>query len=201
MREDLYGYGDNRCRVIYEQRPGIPVLLLHGYSFTSDVWRDIGLLGELDGRRIPYLAVDMPYGKVSKCIKHTRNPVENVEFAKSAYKAFFGEVPPLVVGASLGGYIALRYATSNPVAGLLLVAPVGAGEFVDAFRRMKVRMRIFYGERDDIVDYAELRDFASAVGGELVVYEGAGHALYLDQPSRFLRDFADFYNKILPKPP
>jgi hypothetical protein len=47
MREEMFGYGDNRCRVVYEQRLGIPILLLHGYSFTSDVWRDIGLMEEL----------------------------------------------------------------------------------------------------------------------------------------------------------
>jgi pimeloyl-ACP methyl ester carboxylesterase len=200
MREEMFGYGDNRCRVVYEQRLGIPILLLHGYSFTSDVWRDIGLMEELDKRRIPYISIDMPYGRVSKCIKHTRSIEENIAFARKAYKAVFDETPPMVVGASLGGYTALKYAMSNPVAGLLLVAPVNVSEVLDYYRKARARIRILYGENDDIVDVEELREFASSTGSELVFYDNAGHALYLDQPARFVRDLLEFYEKLVFKP-
>ncbi|WP_440059695.1 alpha/beta fold hydrolase [Thermogladius sp. 4427co] len=201
MREDIFGYGDNRCRVLYEQQPGIPVMLLHGYSFTSDVWGDIGLFPMLEEKMIPYIAIDMPYGRISKCIKHTRSVEENIDFARSAFKAYFGNLPPVIVGASLGGYMALKYSMTNPATGLVLIAPVGVREVVKAFKNLKLKTLVLYGSRDDIADFEELKEFADETGSELIVYDGAGHALYLDQPERFKKDLLAFYERIVFKKP
>ena len=43
-----------------------------------------------------------------------------------AVQSVFGSAVPVLVGASLGGYIALMYAAKFPVKGLLLVSPAHA---------------------------------------------------------------------------
>lgn len=193
MKEETLAIGGTRCRALYSQRPGPPLLLLHGYSFTSDVWRDVGLLEALEEARVPFVAVDMPYGRASKCSPRTRSIDVNVEVARSACRAYFGDSPPVVLGASLGGYVAMHYALRYPALGLLLVSPVGSSELAGRLSSLKIPVKIVYGDRDEIVSLEELEGLAKSTGGELVVYEGAGHAAYLDRPEKFKKDVLDFY--------
>lgn len=60
MIEESYNVGKYRCRIIYNNVSGLPIVFLHGYSFTSDVWRDIGVLNRLEDEKIPFIAIDMP---------------------------------------------------------------------------------------------------------------------------------------------
>jgi pimeloyl-ACP methyl ester carboxylesterase len=73
LEEEPFNLGKYRCRVIYYQKPGTPIILLHGYSFTSDVWVDINLLEALEQNGIPYAAIDMPYGARSVCSPKNRS--------------------------------------------------------------------------------------------------------------------------------
>lgn len=41
MSETL-NVADHTCRAIINRVPGIPIVFLHGYSFTSDVWEKTG---------------------------------------------------------------------------------------------------------------------------------------------------------------
>jgi len=199
LREEVYGFEKYRCRVIVYDKPlGIPVVFLHGFMFTSDVWRDIGVLDALSSENIPFLAIDMPYGMRSACSPRTRNPDVNVEVAYSAVRAYFGSAKPVIVGASLGGYTALRYGVKYPVTGLLLVGPVSVMEdvIVKRYSDGKTPIKIIVGSRDTIVRMDEIEKFAETVKAELKVYDDAGHPAYLDKPGEFKADLLEFYRRV-----
>lgn len=198
MIEEPLNLSHYRCRCIYSRRAGLPIVLLHGYNYTSYVWRDIGLLQRLEEERIPYLAIDMPYGARSMCSPKTRDPEENVEILGSAIKGLYGGTAPLLVGASLGGYIALRYAIRRPVSGLLLIAPVKAleEELVSRYDDMVVPTMIIWGSKDQVVSREEVMKLAKYLDARLIIYEGARHAAYLDYPERFTNDLIAFYRAL-----
>ncbi len=198
MIEEPLNVRHHRCRAIYSNLPGLPILFLHGYNFTSDVWRTIGVLELLEKEKIPFLALDMPYGAKSSCSPHTRDPEENVLVVREAIYGLFGKIYPLIVGASLGGYIALKYAVENPVSGLLLIAPVYTSdeELVKRLGELKVPAMIIWGSKDEIVSRDEMEKLAELLEARLIVYEGARHAAYLDKPEEFKRDLLAFYKAV-----
>ena len=109
--------------IVVLRRQGVPIVFLHGLSYTTDIWQHIGVTELLAEKNVPFLALDMPYGLKTRCEPRTRNPEVNVEFAAEAVKSLFGSEAPVLVGASIGGHVALMYAARFPVKGLLLVAP------------------------------------------------------------------------------
>jgi pimeloyl-ACP methyl ester carboxylesterase len=196
--EESYNVGRFRCRVIYNNVAGLPIVFLHGYSFTSDVWRDIGLLDYLEEEKIPFLALDMPYGARSICSPHSRSVDENIFVVREVFKGIFGNVKPLIVGASLGGYVALKYAVKYPVAGLLLIAPVNVfdEELVSRYKALSVPVLIIWGSRDRVVSRDSMEKLSGMLEAKLLIYEGAGHPAYLDYPERFRNDLLAFHRAL-----
>ncbi|MCW4010109.1 MAG: alpha/beta hydrolase [Candidatus Bathyarchaeota archaeon] len=175
---------------------GVPVVFLHGFSYTSEVWQRIGVTPLLMEKHVPFLALDMPYGSKSECIPKTHDPQKNVAFAKQAIHDAFGEKQPVLVGASLGGHIALQYAAQFPVKGLLLVAPARALDeaLVPLFERFRFPVRIIWGSEDNVISGEEMRVLSDKLPkAKLVTYEGAAHSAYVGQPERFKRDLLELY--------
>ena len=190
---NLKGY---KCQTLYSTVPGVPILLLHGLSYTIGIWQCIKLTDSLIEKHLPFLALDMPYGLKSKCQPKTRNPEVNTAVAAEAVVAVFGSAVPVVVGASLGGYIALKYATRFPVKGLFLVAPANAleHELVQAYSKFNFPVRIIWGSNDSVISGEEMRTLASKLpNARLLMYEGAGHSAYKDRPERFIQDLLQLY--------
>lgn len=119
---------EHKCPALYSNVPGVPIVFLHGFSYTMDIWQRIGVTDLLIEKHLPFLALDMPYGLKSRCQPKTRNPEVNLTVAAEAIKNVFGSAVPVLVGASVGGHIALRYAAKFPVKGLFLIAPARAFE-------------------------------------------------------------------------
>jgi pimeloyl-ACP methyl ester carboxylesterase len=188
---------NHRCRAIYNLASGVPVVFLHGFSFTSDVWQRTDVTELLKEKRVPFLALDMPCGLKSECQPRTRDVEVNVAVVRGAVQNIFGAVAPVLVGASLGGHVALKYAAAHfPVKGLLLLAPVRVLEesLVEVYSQFQFPVRIVCGSEDRIVSLEELRDLANRLSNaKLTVYEGARHAAYLDSPERFKRDLLELY--------
>jgi pimeloyl-ACP methyl ester carboxylesterase len=138
----------------------------------------------------------MPYGQKSDCRPKTRDTEVNVAVAQDAWQSVFGSAEPVLVGASLGGHIALKYAARYPVKGLLLVAPSRTQEedLTQAYSKFKFPVRIIWGSEDNIILGEEMRTLADQLpNGKLVTYEGAGHSAYTNQPDRFKRDLLELY--------
>jgi pimeloyl-ACP methyl ester carboxylesterase len=195
MEKTLSASG-HKCQALCFTAPGVPIVFLHGLSYTSDIWQRIGITELLIEKRVPFLALDMPYGLRSKCQPKTRNAEANVEFAAEAIKNIFGPEVPVLVGASIGGHIALKYAARFPVKGLLLIAPARAFEedLLKSYPSFNFPIKIIWGSRDEFISGEEMRTLSDKLPkAKLLVYNGAAHSAYKDQPEQFKRDLLELY--------
>lgn len=190
MKDETIEINKYQCRVISSKGKGTPIIFLHGYMYTSDVWNEIGLLRILEQHNIPFKAIDMPYGKISECTPRTSSSRDNVELV-----AAVAGKDPVIVGASLGGYIALKYGVDHPVKGMLLAAPVMSlqEELARHYERLETRVSIVYGDSDNIVPANEMKKLSGRIKSDLKIYRDAGHPAYLDYPERFNEDVLEMY--------
>ena len=126
-----------------------------------------------------------------------RTPKPTSAFAAEAIKHIFGSEVPVLVGASLGGYIALNYAAAHPVKGLFLVAPAYAfenDELVKAYSGFNFPVRIVWGTNDTVISGEEMRTLTDKLpNAKMLAYNGAAHSAYNDQPEWFKRDLLVLY--------
>lgn len=196
MSEKTLDVAGHKCRAVCSLALGVPVVFLHGFSYTSGVWQRISVTELLTSKHLPFMALDMPYGLKSECKPKTHDTETNVKVAHEAVRSVFGSSLPVLVGASIGGNVALNYAAQFPVKGLLLVAPSRALEksLSHAYGAFKFPVRIIWGSADNIISGEEMRTLAGLLpNAKLTVYEGAGHSAYLAQPNRFKRDLLELY--------
>ena len=187
-----------KCQAILNTAPGVPIVFLHGLSYTSGIWQRIGVTDLLVEKHVPLLALDMPYGLKSKCQPKTRDPEKNVAVVNEAVKSVLGSVTPVLVGASIGGNIALRYAIRFPVKGLLLVAPARSleGGLVQSYSNFKFPITIIWGSEDTIIPSEDMRTLSDKLpNAKLIIYNGASHSAYKEQPDRFKHNLLELYAK------
>ncbi len=188
----------HKCQALYYTAPGVPIVFLHGLSYTIDIWQRIGVTELLMQKRVPFLALDMPYGLKSQCQPKSRDPDKNIAVINEAAKTVLKSAVPVLVGASIGGNMALRYAARFPVKGLFLVAPARALEpdLVQSYGQFKFPITIVWGSEDNIIAGENMRTLADKLpNSKLIVYEGASHSAYKDEPERFKRDLLELYVK------
>jgi pimeloyl-ACP methyl ester carboxylesterase len=196
LSEETLDVTGHKCRAVFSVASGAPILFMHGFSYTSGVWQRISVIGLLTSKRLSFLALDMPYGLKSECRPKTHDTETNVNVAHEAVRSVFGSKVPVLVGASIGGHVALSYAARFPVKGLLLVAPSRALEkgLSHAYSAFRFPVRIIWGSEDNIISGEDMRTLAGLLPNvKLAVYEGAGHSAYLAQPDRFKRDLLELY--------
>lgn len=196
MSEKNLNIADHKCRAFIHHAMGVPVMFLHGFSYTSSIWQRIGVNELLTEKHVPFLALDMPYGLKSECQPKTHDTEVNVAVAHEALQSVFGSETPVIVGASVGGHIALKYATQFPVKGLLLIAPARALEenLLQSYSKFKFPVRIIWGSEDKIVSGEDMRTLADKLPhAKLFVYQGAGHSTYIEQPERFKHELLELY--------
>ena len=113
-----------------------------------------------------------------------------------AVKNVFGSRVPVLVGASIGGHVALMYAARFPVKGLLLVGPgrALAEDLPLAYKKFSFPVKIIWGSQDNVISGEEMRTLSHKLpNAKLLVYDGAGHSAYKDEPEQFKRDLLEFY--------
>lgn len=123
-RLDLAGYA---TRALELEGDGPPLLLLHGFADSADTWRRTLDRLARSGRRA--LALDLPgFGAAGRLGPGKVLPQLDA-FAAAAARRLHEETgePPVVVGNSLGGCVALRIGerTDLELAGIAPVAPAG----------------------------------------------------------------------------
>jgi pimeloyl-ACP methyl ester carboxylesterase len=196
LSEQTLHAAGHRCKAIINNCSGVPIVFLHGLSYTIDIWQRVGVTELLKEKHVPFLALDMPYGLKTECQPKTRNVEVNVAVARQAVEYAFGSSVPVVVGASIGGNMALKYAAQFPVKGLLLVAPAHALEetLLQNYSKFSFPVKIIWGSEDNIISGEDMRVLAHKLpNAKLVTYEGAGHSAYVNQPDRFRRDLLELY--------
>lgn len=187
-----------KCSAIYNKAEGgTPIVFLHGLSYTISVWQRIKVLDVLAEKKIPFLALDMPYGTKSECTPKTQEVQPNVDFVAAATKRLFGDEAPVLAAASFGGYIALNYAATHPVKGMLLVSPAYAFENLELsqkYTNFQFPVRVIWGSNDTIISGEEMRTLVDKLpSAKLLVYKDAAHSAYQDQPEWFRTDLLKLY--------
>lgn len=173
--------------------------LLYFYGNGSCLAEEAAWLRRMNGLGYPVLCLDYPGYGMSRGAPSV-DSLRRTALAAYDYAAATapGDGPPLVVGRSLGGAVAVDLASRRPVSGLLLFstftslqevcsrtmpwAPVAQllrhrWESSRAVRRVQAPVLIVHGDRDRLVPPDMARTLAAAAGerAELIEVPGADH--------------------------
>lgn len=66
----------------------------------------------------------------------------------------------------------------------------------DELHRIKAPTTIFWGDKDGMSNLRDQHAIASATGGELRLYAGAGHSLQWEEPKRFAQDLVKVIDQV-----
>lgn len=118
--------GTFRTRALVVEGRGPAAILLHGFSDSADTWA--GVLEGLETRGVPGVALDLPgFGSADPLRKGPLLPQLDAFVAEAVAHWTIDGQPPVLVGNSLGGLLAMRAAQASPetIAGVVLVSPAG----------------------------------------------------------------------------
>ncbi len=170
-------------------------VLLHGYSFNSDVWQKVGLYDALLDAGFNVYGIDVP-GFPNGRSRFSIDDEAMVKFLKRFVDEKIGAGKLVMLGSSASCGFVLRFAEnySNAVDAAVLVGPAGIGE-VDA-GRIKADMLVVWGSDDPHYANKKEMDMLNWIKKKtVVVLEGAGHACYLDKPKEFVKSVTGFLKK------
>ncbi|MGC8572147.1 MAG: alpha/beta fold hydrolase [Candidatus Micrarchaeia archaeon] len=157
------------------------LLLLHGYSFNSDVWDNIGLTKLLYNKKIQVIAFDIPgFPKSRNNTKLEENDIIDI------VKGMLRSIPKhlILLGSSAGAYIAAKAAEDEDrINALVLVGPVEMEKI--NFDRIKAPIFGIWGLNDTISDFEKGKEVLGKYNAEVRIIVGAGHACYLSSPNEF----------------
>ncbi len=183
MHEANFNYKNNSLIYFEDQGGNKSIVLLHGYSFNSDVWEQIQLPKFLKDLGYSVYALDVP-GFPKSRNKISLGEEEELEVI-SALVQKIGKKPALL-GASASGYLALKYAERNQekIEKLIAVGPVELGHI--KLELISIPVLGIWGSKDTVANPEKgLQEFKKLKNGKAEIISEARHACYLDKPDQF----------------
>jgi pimeloyl-ACP methyl ester carboxylesterase len=186
------GGGKVHCLLAGKQ-DGQPVLLLHGASFSSQTWQDIGTIDALTGAGYRAIAVDLPgFGK-------SESGGDDAEQWLGELLDALAIAKPVIVSPSMSGQYSLPLVTGEPdrVKAFIAIAPVVITHYADRLNRITAPVLAVWGENDRLIpqEQADLL-VSSAKQGRKVVIAGGSHAPYMSDPAVWHRVLMEFLAEI-----
>jgi pimeloyl-ACP methyl ester carboxylesterase len=168
--------------LIEGRQGGEAVVLLHGASFTSDTWKQIGTMGALAGGGYLTYALDLPgFGRSTPSMGSPRTWLKAVLDLLQIER-------PVIVSPSMSGSYALPLATDDParISGLVAVAPVGILKHEPALMRITAPVLAIWGENDALIPRSQADLLVRSVKqGRKVIIPGGSHSPYISDPAAF----------------
>ncbi|XP_055357322.1 putative protein-lysine deacylase ABHD14B [Paramacrobiotus metropolitanus] len=179
------------------------ILLLHGASFSSETWQNLGTLQLLAALGYSATAIDLPgFGK-------TRGkPLTGVAAAALVYRfALTREMLKktlVIIAPSMSGGYAVPYLMNNPFRqpnsedlAMVFVSPVGTENYLDEeYKAVQVPVLNVYGSRDEAWGQRVAQKFNLSRHAKSVELPDAGHAAYMNQPDLWHRLLSVFLRKV-----
>ncbi|MGP6239430.1 alpha/beta fold hydrolase [Cuniculiplasma sp. SKW4] len=172
------------------------IIMLHGYSFSSKNWLDIGAFKNFNDLGFSVFAPDYPgFGNSSDIEEFSikRGDISNAKYFVKELMDALHLTKAVLLGPSMGGGMALLSASLYPerFEKLILVGPAWFNN-ID-IGKIELPKLFIWGEKDDISPLSNVKDkITKDHGSKLEVVKGAGHPVYLDKPSEFFKIVNNF---------